>query len=276
MQSCLTNKKKSVRKIAYIFIIGLCVLSCRNKQSEAPSQVVAENKEAKQMLQGIWLNEDSESIAFRAKGDTIVYADSTVMPVRFSIVGDTLVLQGANTMKYAIVKQLPHLFVFKNQNGETVRLVKSENPDDAYAFDLRKPQPLNQRQLIKRDTVAMWQGERFHCYTQVNPTTYKVVKTSYNSEGVGVESIYYDNIVHLSFFRGGQKLYSSNFYKTDFKELVPSDFLINSVLSDILFLRMDAEGAHFQAVLAIHDSPSSYLVGITLTYDGKRTMRITN
>lgn len=49
------------------------------------------------MLQGIWLNDDDEDdVAFRVKGDTIYYPDSTSQPVYFYIAGDTLVMKGAN------------------------------------------------------------------------------------------------------------------------------------------------------------------------------------
>jgi hypothetical protein len=153
-------------------------------------------------------------------------------------------------------------------------LVLSTNPDDKYAFDEKKPQPLNQRQLVKRDTVCVWNGERYHCYMQVNPTSYKVVKQSYSDEGVEVENIYYDNIVHVGVFRGAQKIYSSNFYKNDFKNHVPADFLAKSVLSDIVFLSYDGSGAHFQAILAIPDSSSSFLVEIVISPEGKRTMKV--
>ena len=249
------------------------LFSCNKQKSSQVDSVQKENKTAKSLLQGIWINEDSEDIAFRAKGDSIFYPDTTSVPVCFQVIGDTLVLQGANIVKYPIEKQAAHLFVFRNQNGESVRLVKSENPDDIYAFEGKQPQPINQRLLIKRDTVVTYGKDRYHCYVQVNPTTYKVIKASYNDEGVEVQNIYYDNIVHMGVFKDGNKLFSSNFYKTDFKSKVPAEFLSKCVLSDIVYNNIDAEGVHFSALLGIPDSPTSFVVEVLVSLNGKALFR---
>lgn len=267
---------KLLHYILFLVLASVLLSSCQRQKDKAEGVVQQENKTAKTLLQGIWINADSEDIAFRAKGDSIFYPDTTSVPVSFRIIGDTLVLQGANEMKYPIVKQAAHLFVFKNQNGEPVRLQKSENPDDIYAFEGKQPQPINQRQLIKRDTVVVYGNDRYHCYVQVNPTTYKVFKTSYNDDGVEVENIYYDNIIHMGIFKGAAKVYSSNFYKQDFKGKVPADFLNKSVLSDFIFNGIDAEGVHYNALLGIPDSPSSYVVEVLVSFGGKFTLRATD
>lgn len=259
--------------ISSVLLASCLLASCNKQKGHQESIVPKENKTAKSLLQGIWINEDSEDIAFRAKGDSIFYPDTTSIPVAFQVIGDTLVLQGANVVKYPIEKQAAHLFVFKNQNGETVRLVKSENPDDVYAFEGKQPQPINQRQLIKRDTVVVYGKDRYHCYVQVNPTTYKVMKTSYNDEGVEVQNIYYDNIVHMGVFKGGTKLFSSNFYKNDFKAKVPAEFLSKCVLSDLVFNNIDAEGVHYNALLGIPDSPTSFVVEVLVSLNGKVVFR---
>ena len=263
-----------MRKLIGIVLMCVIVASCK-KQAETPAPVVEEDKQAKAMLQGIWVNDDDEEVAFRVKGDTIYYPDSTSLPVHFMIVADTLVLKGSNEVHYPIEKQTEHLFVFKNQNGDEVKLVKSENPDDALSFEeTARPQALNQRQLIKRDTVVMHAGERYHCYVQVNPTTYKVMKRSYSDEGVAVENIYYDNIIHISVFHGAVKVFSKDFYKKDFTRQVPDDFLRQSVLSDFIFKGISATGVHYDALLCIPDSPSSFVVDVAIGLDGKMTMTI--
>ena len=262
-----------MRKLFWIVLMCVFVASCK-KKAETSEPVVKENKQAKALLQGIWVNEDDEDVAFRVKGDTIFYPDTTSLPVYFMIIRDTIVLKGTNEVRYPVEKQTAHLFVFKNQNGEEVRLVKSENPDDALSFEAKRPQALNQRQLIKRDTVVIHGGERYHCYVQVNPTTYKVIKRAYNDEGVEVENIYYDNIIHISVFHGAAKVFSKDFYKKDFTKLVPNDFLRQSVLSDFLFKGIGADGVHYDAVLCIPDSPSSYVVDVGIGFDGKLAMKI--
>ena len=261
--------KKTVMLLA---AVGLLVMGCR-KQAEAPV-APREDATAKQMLQGIWLNDGEEDVAFKAKGDTIYYPDSTSLPVYFQIVGDTLVLHGVSDAKYRVLKQAPHLFVFEHQSGDHVRLVNSEDAGDEAYFGAKQAVVLNQRQLIKRDTVVTVGNDRYHCYVQVNPTTYKVVKTAYNDDGVAVDNVYYDNIVHLSVFKGNQKVYSSNFEKKDFAQQVPSQILTQSVLSDITYTKADASALYFTASIAIPDSPSCYQVVITIAYDGKMTMQV--
>ena len=78
------------------------------------------------------VNEDGEDVAFRVKGDTIFYPDTTSLPVYFQIIDDTLVLHGAKEAKYHIQKQAEHLYVFENQSGAHLTLPKSEAASDIY------------------------------------------------------------------------------------------------------------------------------------------------
>ena len=252
--------------------VPLLFAFCGNK--ERASEVPVENAEAKKMLQGIWLDADNGDPSFRVSGDTIYYPDSISMPVCFRIVGDTLILEGANTVKYPIVKQDVHLFQFVNRSGEVVKLVKSESADDRDAFDTETPIALNQRQTIKRDTVLNIGQQRYHCYVQVNPSTYKVYKTGYNDDGVAVDNIYYDNSIYLAMFKGSARVYSHEFHKQDFARLVPQDFLKQSILSDMLFNYSDTAAVHYNALLAIPDTPGSYIVDIAVGFKGGMKMSI--
>lgn len=253
--------------------IACALYSCSVRQR--PSFMTQqEDLKAKKMLQGIWVDADEEDVAFRAKGDTIYYPDSTSQPVYFKIIEDTLYLKGQNTVKYPIVKQAPHLFEFKNQAGDVIKLVRSDDPDDKYNFSRVSPITLNQNLLIKRDSVVTYKGKRYHSYIQVNPTTYKVIKTSYNDDGVEVDNVYHDNIIHLSLFQGARQLYSHNIYKRDFRTKIPTAFLKASVLSDLVFQKVDEQGFHYYASLCIPDSPSSYLVEIQILFDGRLKMNL--
>lgn len=246
-------------------------VSCGSGDSQKPVEI-EENTTAKQMLQGIWVNDDAGDVVFKVKGDTIFYPDTTSMPVYFQVMADTFVLHGGSCAKYPIVKQTEHVFVFANQNGEQVKLVKSEDPNDAYLFEGKKARPLNQNQLIKRDTVLMRGSDRYHCYVQVNPTTYKVVKSTYNDEGVAVDNIYYDNIVHLSIFKGATKLYSGNIIKQQFADYVPKQFLDQAILSDLIYNKVDEQGIHYIAVLGTGESNVSYEISVSVGFDGKLTL----
>lgn len=108
-------KKQFFLLICLLTALTISIGGCREraKQVSAPQEDLA----AKKMLQGIWVNEDEESVAFEAQGDSIFYPDTTSQPVRFQIVEDTLVLHGAEDIKYPIIKQTPHLFIFKTKTA---------------------------------------------------------------------------------------------------------------------------------------------------------------
>jgi hypothetical protein len=233
---------------------------------------VTENKEAKAMLQGIWIDAESGDVSFRVDGDTIFYADSTSMPAYFRILGDSLVL-GSGT-SYAVAKQSPHLFWFVNANGDVVKLEKSDDPVDATEFTHDTPSVLSYTYQVKTDSVVMYNGNRYHWYIAINPTKYKVVKMNYSSEGVGVENIYYDNIIHISLYHGATCLYSHDFNKQMYAASVPEEFLRQAILGNMQYDNVDSRGVHFNATLCIPDEASCYLVETLISLDGKMTMQL--
>lgn len=253
------------------FLLG--VAACGQK-SEKEQPEIKEDTAAKKLLQGIWLDgDDEDDVAFRVKGDTIYYPDSTSRPVYFYIVGDTLVMKGANTSKYPIIKQAPHIFQFKVQNGDIVKLVKTDDQSYLQQFSHEQPVTLNQNTLVKRDTVVNAGNEKLHLYVQVNPTTYKVYKSNYNDDGVEVDNVYHDNIVNVNIYQGSRKIFGRDFRKEDFKGQVPHEFLKQSILSDIVFRKVGADGVHYKVVLAMPDSSMSYQVEIIISLEGKMTIK---
>ena len=100
-------------------------------------------------------------------------------------------------------------------------------------------------------------------------------KTSYNDDGLEIESVYFDNTIHLGIFKQETKIFSKDFKKSDFTQYVPKDFLKQSVLSDLTASTSDNKGFHYIAELAIPDSYVSYMVNIVITTDGKISMNVT-
>lgn len=260
-----------------IMIVAMGLLmaatSCKQQpKAEAPEAVPpAESAEAKAMLQGIWVASETDEVSFRAEGDTIYYADDTSQPTFFRIVGDSIEL-GAN--HYPILKQTEHVFWFRNQSGDVVKLSKSESADDSLAFVHRQPKILEVNEVLKIDSLVMYGGERYHWYIAINPTKYKVAKTSYNGDGVAVENIYYDNIIHISLFQGRRQLYSRDFNKRMFAEYVPESFLSQAILGNMEFDKVDAQGFHFDATLCIPDGASCYMVEVLIDTKGQLTMNL--
>lgn len=252
-----------------LFNILFLTTACEHKSHNPTVNLPKEDLQAKKLLQGVWQNDEEGTIAFMAKGDTIFYADSTSLPVYFQFFDDTLVLHSSANLKYAVIKQSEHVFQFKNQMGDIVRLIKSDDSQDSQLFVIKKAIVLNQNELIKRDTVLNYNNQRYHCYVQINPTTYKVKKTVLNEVGVAVDNVYYDNIIHLSVFKGSQKLFSSDFCKKDFNDFIKGNMVKKLILSDMEFLRIDESGIHYLALMAQPDSPSSMVVEVLITYNGK-------
>ena len=256
-----------------LFIILLSLLSCAEKTSENTD--TQEDTVAKQMLQGVWMNED-EVVAMRVAGDTISYSDSTMAPAYFAVISDSLVIRGATETRYEIVKQTEHLFEFRNHVGDIVKLMKSDNPGDAEAFTKQAAPRINQNQLIKRDTVAVVADRKYHVYVQVNPSTYKVIRSTYNQEGMMVDNIYYDNIINVCIYDGGTRLFSRDMRKQDFAAHVPENFIRQSILSDITVDAITSEGVTLDAALCMPDTPTAYIVKMTVSPKGKLTMKVSN
>ena len=256
-----------------LFIILVSLLSCAEKTSENTDP--EEDTVAKQMLQGVWMNED-EVVAMRVAGDTISYSDSTMAPAYFAVISDSLVIRGATETRYEIVKQTEHLFEFRNHVGDIVKLMKSDNPGDAEAFTKQAAPRINQNQLIKRDTVAVVADRKYHVYVQVNPSTYKVIRSTYNQEGMMVDNIYYDNIINVCVYDGGTRLFSRDMRKQDFERHVPENFIRQSILSNITVDAITSEGITLDAALCMPDTPTAYIVKMTVSPKGKLTMKVSN
>lgn len=230
--------------------------SCGNK---APQE---ESRQAKALLQGTWMDDETEDVLFSMKGDTVYYSDSTSMPAYFKVVGDTLYI--GNNAGYYIEKQTANLLWFKNQNGE---LMKLEKVDEEELHEVEEePHPQQQTtiqtltEVLKRDTVVFKDGQRYHCYIAINPTRYKVIYQTVNEDGLSVDEVYYDNIVNICIIKNGSQVFKRDLHKKDYAAQVEKDFLEKAILNDMNFKTIDAEGFHFIASLCHPNGASCYLV----------------
>ena len=253
-----------------------CLLtSCKQQESPkaAPAPVVPqENIEAKQMLQGVWMDNVTEEVMLKAEGDTIFYADASNLPAYFRIMGDSLEL-GANV--YFITKLTEHNLWFRNHAGDEVKLVKRDEDDEEQPhFVDQSPKVISSTEVIKLDSVVMYGGQRYHWYIAINPSRYRVMRTTYTPDGVAVENVYYDNIIHVSVFKGNQRLFGQNFNKQAYASDVPEDFLKQSILGNIRYSHVDSQGFHFDATICIPDGESCYLVETLISFNGKVSMKL--
>ena len=243
------------------------LVACNQNNSSS----LPDDKAAKEMLQGVWVDEESGDVSFRVNGDTLYFADATSMPTYFRIYQDSLYL--ASGTAYSIVKHTEHLFWFNNQNGDLLKLQKSDDADDA-DIEATAPSVLTYTHQVKIDSVAAYNGNRYHWYIAINPTKYKVTKRTFNEDGLEVENVYYDNIMHISVFQGARQIYSSDFRKQQYQGLVPAAFLDDAILANMAFSHIDAAGLHFNATLCIPDGATCYMVESTISYTGVLSMQL--
>ena len=262
-------------KRAYGLIIT-CVLmlavivGCGQRAGEAN---LPESEEAKQLLQGVWSDEEAESVVFMMKGDSVYYPDSTNMPAYFRVYDDTLYI--GSTARYHIEKHTEHLLWFKGGDGELVKLVRdSDDADKKEVFVQDKTQILSLTDVLKKDTVVSYDGKRYHLYIAVNPTKYKVSRHTINEDGLEVENVYYDNIIHLSIFNGATQLFSRDFRKQQYQQRVPPQFFEQAVLNNMEYSSIDEKGIHMNVSVCTPGDASCYLIEHVISFDGQLTTEL--
>lgn len=255
-------------------LLVLLYVACGSKGSSDGKPLKAkEDREAKALLQGVWQDEETEEVSFWAKGDTIYYPDSTSQPTPFVIVDGQLVLLSTDA-HYQIEKQTEHVFWFKNQGGDVIRLVKGdENLSNEFVRGEHQ-RVMTYTEVVKQDSIVVYDNNRYHWYIAINPTKYKVHTSTYNDDGLEVDNVYYDNIMHVSLFHGSTKFFSRDFRKQDYAGKVPEQFLSQSILSNMEFAGVDAQGFRFVATICIPDGASCYKAENTVSFDGKLKMKL--
>lgn len=231
-----------------------------------------ESQEAKQLLQGMWSDAETETLVFKMEGDSVYYPDSTSMTAYFKVIEDTLYI--GSTARYGIVKHTEHVLWFSGADGELVKLVKNSNEAVDSVFIQNPPQIQTLTEVLKRDTVITHQGNRYHLYVAINPTRYKVIRHTLNEEGLDVENVYYDNIIHLSIFQGNTKLFSRDFRKAQYQKRIPDPVLEQAVLNDMQYVSTDSQGFHFNVSLCVPGDASCYLIEHVVTVDGQLSTQL--
>ena len=257
-----------MKNLLTISVLMVVLVACNQNNSS----VLPDDKEAKARLQGVWLDDESGDVSFKVDGDTIYFADDTSMPAYFRIYEDSLYM--ASGTAYGVVKQTEHLFWLNNQNGDLLKYRKSDGSEEENVQETASPSVLTYTHQVKVDSVVTYNGKRYHWYIAINPTKYKVSKRSYNEDGLEVENVYYDNIMHISVFLGANKLYSSDFRKQQYQGIVPEAFLDEAIFANMEFSHIDATGLHFNATLCIPDGATCYMVETTISYTGTASMKL--
>ena len=249
--------------IACITLLAAC--SNQPKKQEKPEE---EDLRAKELLQGIWVDDMTETPLIRIKGDSIYYIDESVHPATFKIIGDTLKTYGQQTASYHIKKQGEYFFWIESAMGEILQLSKSENTVDYLLSQETIPSQKPDREVIQKDHIVHFNNIRYRGYVYINPTDIKVIQPEITEEGLEIENVYYDNIIHICVYEGKKSLFARDMKKGDFEPLIPAEYFRRSILTDMDFVGVDAKGYQYQATLCIPNSATCYLINISITKDG--------
>jgi len=264
-----------MKNSAILLLLLLAFFSCKGNHKEASGDA-AEDLKAKKMLQGIWLEDESDEILFKIQGDTIYYPEAENAPVYFKIVKDTFFTYGKEVSRYKIDKHAEHIFWFHSLSDNVIKLHKSDDPDDSLLMmGHRSTQVIpTYTEVTKRDSVVMYNGKHYRAYVYVNPSKKKVVKTSYSDDGISMDNVYYDNVMHICVYEGRKMIYGHDITKDMFSDVIPEEFLKNAILSDMEFYGVGKVGFRYQATVCIPESSVCNLVNLIVSFDGKLTMNI--
>lgn len=255
---------------AFVSVVCLTLLlsSCLgNRKSRESGLPEADDGQRIEMLQGIWLDDDTEMPVMKVRGDSIWLSRSGV-PFCFVLSVDTLLPRDTDHNALYIKSLGSQNFSFYTQSGDTIRLHKAGDAevwDAGFAETLRQP-----TEVLKKDSVLTHGGKRYRGYVFINPSTKKVLVHEVTDEGLTVDNVYYDNVIHVCVYQGNQKLYSRDIVKEMFAGVVPESFLRVAILSDMDFIAVDASGYTYMADICSVPSSgmSSYRVAVHIDKEG--------
>ena len=254
-------------KYVVLSLMVIFSVSCGGNKNPNFLELEEEDIAAKELLQGIWLDDETESPLMRVEGDTIYYADSQSAPITFKVMRDTLYTYGNDTAYYKIDKQAEHIFWFHSITDNIIKLHKSEDPNDSLSFVRREVVIPTYTEVTKRDSVVTYNGTRYRAYVYINPSKMKVIRTTYSDEGIGIDNVYYDNVIHICVYEGKNLLYGQDITKKMFHTVFPEEVLSQMILTDMDFMGVNGKGYHYEATLRIPESSVYHLVDLTIDAD---------
>lgn len=255
-------------------LICILLMSSCSGQPQNKEKIEKENLTAKEWLQGTWIDDMTETPLFTVKGDTIYYNDESAAPVTFKIIKDTLKTYGHKITSYHIKKQGESFIWIQSIMGDILQLSKTDQSLDSH-WTLQQTSEETIEKVIQKDLVVHYNNRRFRGYVYINPTDIKVHQPEITEEGLEVENVYFDNIIHICVYEGKKKLFGRDMKKQDFKLLIPEEYYQRAILSDMDFIGVNAKGYQYQATLCIPNSASCYLINLSISLNGEITYELT-
>ena len=171
----------------WLFWLALSVSACSGTSQENKETVLLEDVQSKTALQGIWVDDNSGNVQFRAEGDSLYYPEKESYPLYFKIMNENLVICGTDTVSYKIARLDKDSFWFQSITDELIKLHRSEYELDSLEFVGKELTPIAlYDDVVEKDSVVMLNNHRYRGYVYINPSTIRVFKTSYNENGMKI------------------------------------------------------------------------------------------
>ena len=247
----------NLKLIFGLFLIAAtsCSTPSEKKVEENESQM---DPNVKSQLQGVWLDKNTESPVLKIEGDSIIYASKSDSRMPYKLIGDTLFVMGLHTAAYPVLEQSEHSLCFKTPLGDEMSLYKNEDSDILLEQIAEVPEMKPVTEVIQKDSIIREGNRRLRGYVTVNPTTIKVVRPGVTEDGLSIDNVYYDNIIHICVYEGKSQLCGKDIKRTMFEGVVPEEFLSVSILQDMDFIGAKDDEYVFRATLSVPDGPCFY------------------
>ena len=269
-----------MRKLLIIALLSFLCFSCgggKQNSGDSKGSSSKEDVKAKERLQGIWVDDNTDIPLFMIKGDSLYFADSQSLPLYFMIVKDSLYIYGHEKLSYRVDHLTEFRFWFHSLSDDLVKLYRSENELDSVFFTTEVIDPIPiYTSVVQKDSVVFYKDTRYRGYVYINPSNKRVTKTSYTEEGLSQELVYFDNVIHICVYEGKKELYAQDITKDLFQDLIDDEFYGQSILSDMDFLGVDSKGYHYLASICIPESVICNVIKITISFNNEVTLQAIN
>lgn len=254
-------------------MLGCLVMGCSETSHKVSQEKAEDDRLALQQLQGVWIDDNTGMPMLKVKGDTMYLASQANLPIGITVTGDSLIPHASDRMAYRIKSLQSDVFQFYLAQGDLVSLHKASDDSIPFGYDTGDAMVMR-RTVEKKDSVINFQGRRYRGYVYINPSTRKVVCPQMSEEGIMVDNVYYDNVIHICVYQGRKRLYSKDIVKDMFAGIIPGQFLKLSVLSDMDFVGVSDKGYQYRATVCVPNGMSCYYVDLTADTEGHLFMEL--
>ena len=257
----------AIRQIFMLVCLSAILVSCGHPDGEALRGSEEKSAVMASMLQGVWIDDDSGTPFIKVLGDSMYFAGRVNAPIGYRVDGDTLIIFGGEAAKYLIDRIDDSTFRFYTVSGDMMSLHKSDNDTLTFGTVTTPPQP--EHEVLKKDSVIFSQGVRYRGYVYINATDIKVSSPYITEDGLYMDNVFFDNVIHICVYQGAQRLFGKDIRREMFEGIVPDDYLRYSILDDMNFIGVSPGGYTYSATICSPGSPSCYCVEVFVSREGE-------